>query len=306
MLLLLYALRQTGAPGQFICCIQQERTTRIVRLCRTYQFGNIDAYRLGWSLAGPPMMTTHFFTLGNVMIDTGQAHMEKEAIGIAEQKKIRKVFLTHHHEDHTGNAAAVKTVLDAEVFGHELTIKKMARRFNILPYQKYVWGKSTPLEIAPIPEIIDTELGEMTAIHTPGHSKDHTAYFIADTGILFSGDLYLSDRIKYFRADEDMGSQIGSLKNILHLDFDMLLCSHFPKLKNGKTHIRNKLQFLEELYGNIIDSWEKGYPEKQILKKLGLKEQYFVKYFCFGNVSMLNGIRSAIRYHTSREKLTTA
>lgn len=270
-----------------------------MRVCKTYHFGEITAYRMGWSLIGPPMMTTHFFILGKLMVDTAQAHMQKETVEIARRSGIKKIVLTHHHEDHTGNAAAVKDAQNAKVYGHELTIKKMAQRFNIFPYQKYVWGKSTPLAICPLPKKIETRLGEMIPIHTPGHAKDHTSYFIPDAGILFSGDLYLADRIKYFRADEDMGSQIESLKKVLKLNFDILLCSHFPRLENGKMHIRNKLQFLEDLYGNIIQAWEQGCPEKQILQRLGLEEQHFVKYFCFGNVSMMNGIRSAIRHHVS-------
>ena len=60
-----------------------------------------------------------------------------------------------------------------------------------------------------------------------------------------------------------------------------------PKLEHGKNRIENKLAFLEELYGNIIRFWEKGYSEKQIFSALKLKEDYFIKYFCFGNVSLI-------------------
>ena len=96
-----------------------------------------------------------------------------------------------------------------------------------------------------------------------------------------------------------MGTQILSLKKILELDFDILLCSHYPKLENGKRRIKSKRAFLEELHGNIIKFYEKGYSEKQIFKVLKLKEDYFVKYFCFGNVSMLNGVRSVLRHYIS-------
>jgi len=141
----------------------------------------------------------------------------------------------------------------------------------------------------------------MVFVHTPGHSKDHTAFFLKDAGVLFSGDLYLADKIKFFRSDEDLGAQIRSLKKILKLDFDMLLCCHYPKQEQGKKRIQNKLAFLEELYGNIIRFWEKGYSEKQIFSALNLKEDYFIKYFCFGNVSMINGVRSAVRHYETKK-----
>ncbi len=239
------------------------------------------------------------------MIDTGQSHMQKEVLKIAEGHQIKRILLTHHHEDHSGNAAAIKQSSGAKVYGNELTKEKMSTLFPILHYQKYVWGKATPLNIELIPEIINTDLGDIVPVHTPGHSKDHMAFFLKNEGVLFSGDLYLADEIKFFRSDEDLDTQIVSLKKILKLDFDILLCSHYPKLKNGKNRIKNKLAFLEELKGNIIKLWEKGLSEKQIFKVLNLKENYFIKYFCFGNVSMINGVRSSIRqYKTNKEERT--
>jgi len=268
-----------------------------MRVCEYTDFKGIKGFKLGWSFLGPPLMTVYCYVFGDLMVDAGQSHMQQQVLEIAAANKIKRIFLTHHHEDHSGNAAAIRKVSGAEVFGHPLTKEKMKTRFSILPYQKYVWGKATPLKLKILPEKIETVLGDMVSVHTPGHSRDHMVYWLEKEGVLFSGDLYLADKIKFFRSDEDMGIQIESLKKILRLEFHTLLCSHYPKLKHGKKRIRTKLGFLEDLYGNIIMLWEKGYPEKQIFKILKLKEDYFIKYFCFGNVSMINGVRSAVRHH---------
>jgi len=75
------------------------------------------------------------------------------------------------------------------------------------------------------------------------------------------------------------------------------------KARTREKSDRKKLGFLEELYGNTIRFWEKGYSEKQIFSALKLKEEYFTKYFSFGNVSMINGVRSAVRhYETKNDK----
>ncbi len=271
-----------------------------MRLVKAHRFNPVKAYELGWSLFGPPLMTTHFYVIGDVMVDTGQSHMRKEALKIASVHRIERIYLTHYHEDHSGNTAAIVKNLDAMVCGHPGTAEMMAAPFNIFFYQKYMWGKAEPVKVETVPDIIETELGLMEPVHTPGHAEDHICYFLKDEGILFSGDLYLGDKIKYFRSDEDMGSQIQSLNKVLSLDFDALLCGHAPKQKNGKKHIRNKLNFLNDLYGNIIRLWEKGIPEKRILSILNLKEEYFIQSFCMGDVSMINGIRSAVRHHTSK------
>ncbi len=266
-----------------------------MRLIKTHRFGDVEGYELGWSPFGAPMMTVYLYVVDDLMIDTGLHHLQREVVEIARSGNIRKVILTHHHEDHSGNAASLKDVLGVPVYGHPLTVLKMKAKFSILPYQYYVWGRSVPLEMAAVPEVIETTNFRLKPIHTPGHSRDHVVYYEPNRGIIFSGDLYLSDRIKFFRSDETISDQIESLREILNFDFDTVLCNHYPKSTNGKQRIASKLQFLEDLYGNIRRAWEKGYEEKRIFSELGLKEQHFVKWLCFGNVSMINVVRSAIR-----------
>jgi glyoxylase-like metal-dependent hydrolase (beta-lactamase superfamily II) len=259
-------------------------------------------YQLGWSLVGPPLMTVYCYVFDDVMLDTAQGHMRKEAVQIASEHNIKRLFLTHYHEDHSGNVHSIKQELKTNVYGHPITKEKMSSFFKILPYQKYIWGKANPSHVEILPKKIDTALGVMTPVHTPGHSDDHMAYFIKDAGVLFSGDLYLADKIKIFRSDENIGVQIESLKKILTLDFDVLLCCHSPKSKDGKKHIKRKLNFLEDFYGNIIFLHKRGLSEKQIFRALHLKEDFFKKCFCFGDISMINGIRSAIKYYNKKTR----
>lgn len=246
---------------------------------------------------GPPLMSVFVYAFGDVMVDTGQAHMGQEALTIARENRVGRVYLTHHHEDHSGNAALIHRETGAGIFGHDQTAKKLASPYKILPYQKYVWGASTPVDVDPFPEKIMTALGPMIFIQTPGHSRDHISYFLPDQGIVFSGDLYLGDRIKFFRQDEDLGAEVASLKKIAGLDFDVLLCSHNPRREKGKSHILAKLDFLEHLYESIVDLHQKGCCDREIFCRLRLREDHFTRWFCFGNVSMINGVRSAVRHY---------
>lgn len=266
-----------------------------MRFVKSARFGDVKAYELGWSPFGHPMMTVYLYVADDLMVDSALAHMRREVVEIARDKGIRKAILTHHHEDHSGNAAALKNLLNVTVYGHPLTVSKMKRDFRIFPYQHYMWGKTVPLEMAVVPEVTETANFRLRVIHTPGHSRDHVVYLDSDRGILFSGDLYLSDRIKYFRADEVIVDQIDSLRKILSFDFDAVLCNHHPQSIKGKERLANKLQFLEDLYGGIRRTWEKGIKERQIFQELELKEQHFIKWFCFGNVSMRNVVRSTVR-----------
>jgi hypothetical protein len=88
--------------------------------------------------------------------------------------------------------------------------------------------------------------------------------------------------------------QIASLKKIMKLDFDTLFCAHNPCLKNGKQKIKNKLQFLEDLYGNVRKLSVKGYSEKAVIKALDPRNDRAVKWLTMGNVSFANMVRSAL------------
>ena len=94
------------------------------------------------------------------------------------------------------------------------------------PHQRYVWSKADAVEATSFKESIETDSFKFKPIHTPGHSKDHIVYLEEKDGWLFSGDLYLAGRIKYFRSDERLNDQITSLKKVLEFDFEVLFCTH--------------------------------------------------------------------------------
>ena len=266
-----------------------------MKTIRKHEFGEVTAYRLGYAPVGKPLMSVCVFAMGDLFIDTGQSHMQKTVLDIAAAHRVSTVLLTHHHEDHSGNAAAIKKQCNASVMAHPLTVDKLRQPFKIFPYQQWVWGPTTPLAPEPFRSNFFEHHGlGFQIIHSPGHSRDHCAFLVPDRGWLFSGDLYLGDHIKFFRADEKIDEQIHSLQHLLRYDFDALFCNHRPMAKNGKKHLASKLQFLEDFYGRVSSLARQGLDERTIMRQLGLKEQWLVKMICFGNVSMRNMVRSVM------------
>lgn len=266
-----------------------------MNIIKQYTFGDVEAFQLGFSPVGPPLMSVFFYVAGRTVIDTAQRNMQKYVLELLKNKKPARLLLTHHHEDHSGNAAAISQMHHIPVMGHPLAAKKMDAPFRILPYQHYIWGRTTPVNIRPLSSAIETGRFRFKPIHTPGHSKDHTVYLEAQKGWLFSGDLYLGDKIKFFRSDERITDQISSLKTVLEFDFESLFCGHRPCTKNGKTHLKNKLDFLENFYGNVLMLMQKGISEKEIIRKMGNGADRKVKWVTMGNASFANMVRSVIR-----------
>lgn len=250
--------------------------------------------RLGYGPIGSPLMSVWMYELDGLVIDTGQHHMAKAVKRLLPEKKISRIALTHHHEDHSGNAAMLSAAYAIPVMAHTPAAAKLKRGFAIRPYQYLVWGKAPSVDVLPLTGVIETDRFALTSIKTPGHSRDHTVFLEKKRGWLFAGDLYLGERIKYFRSDERLDDQIRSLKKVLQFEFDVLFCAHNPCLTNGKSKIKNKLQFLEDFYGQVKTLAAKGFNEKSIIKALDPATDRFIKWFTMGDVSFSNMVRSAM------------
>ncbi len=255
----------------------------------------VTALELGYGIIGRPLMNVYCYLIGDTLIDCGQTKLAGEMRSFVSAHRIKQLLLTHHHEDHSGNAAMIANQCGAVVMGHPITAYKMDHIRPILPYQHLVWGKSKQVAVTPLPTVVVSDGLRFLPVHTPGHSKDHTVYLEEQNGWLFSGDLYLGDRIKFFRSDERIDQQIRSIQIVLQHDFEALFCAHHPVLKNGRDRLRRKLAYLEDIVGAVGMLLTKGMPEREIIRQLDRRQDRFVKFFTMGNVSFANMIKSAIR-----------
>lgn len=260
-----------------------------------HNFGDVTGFELGYAPMGKPLMNVYFYLVEDILMDTGQSHMGNTVLSLLNERKISKIFLTHHHEDHSGNASLLNERKNIPVFAHRETVKILSTGFKILPYQMLLWGKAPPVDARELPKVINGERIKLVPVHTPGHSKDLTVYIEKDKGWLFSGDLFLGSRIKFFRADENIHETISSLEKVLKFDFNALYCGHNPKLKDGKKFLKKKHDYLVNLRGEIRELGKKGYSIREIKKALSRKENLFIYFLTFGNASFSHLVRSALQ-----------
>ena len=262
-----------------------------------YEFDGVHYYRFSIYRLGNNVQTVYTFVLDNLLIDTAQRYNRENILKVAKQHEINKIILTHHHEDHTGNVAFLMNELNIDAYAHPTAVKIMGKGYRMSPLAKLMNGSVEKAVLKPIgtEETIQTEHYSLQPIYTPGHCDDHYCYYERNKGWLFSGDLYVADKIKYFANYESLLTQIESIKKLVALDFDTLFCSHNPKTHGGKQRLQNKLQFFEDFAGTVTRYYEQGHNARQIFALMGMKENYLNKYITLGGFCAENMVHSVVK-----------
>ncbi len=208
--------------------------------------------------------TCILYRLGATVIDTGPPNQWRRVRRFLEERDVERVIVTHHHEDHSGNLAAIRRSLEAPIYSPPGSVEAIAGGFPLKPYQRFVWG--TPKRVRPQPIGGEIDAGDgrtLRAIHAPGHSDDMTCYLEPERGHLFTGDLYIAGKTRYLRRDEDLKQQLESLRKVLALDFEIVFCSHRGVIREGRAALQRKLDFLDSLCQRVaaLKAEGRGVPE---------------------------------------------
>ena len=262
---------------------------------KNYQ--DIKLFKLGSNLLGKPRIFVYSFLIDGILLDTGQPHVEKIFLEALGQEKIEKIILTHHHEDHCGNIKAIKKTKGIEAFGSKLCQSLLQKPKRIEPARLVTWGQNRKADIQQLDIVqpLKTDKYSFEIFESPGHAIDQLSFYEPNQGWLFPGDLFVNDYVKIFMRDEDIYQQILSIQKLMKLDFDVLFCHHQPILKGGKQRLQNKLQFLQDFYGQIKEIYLQGKNAKEIMSTLSLKEEWPIKLFSMGQLSRVNMVRSVLR-----------
>jgi len=116
---------------------------------------------------------TRTFVVGErraAVIDPGpdvEAHV-RAVLRLVEGADEVVILLTHGHPDHAAGAARLARLLGAPVVGAGPVERALADG-----------------------EAVSTDLGDLVALHTPGHDPDHLCFHWPERAALFAGDLVL-------------------------------------------------------------------------------------------------------------------
>lgn len=259
-----------------------------------YQYGPVTGIKVGRLNQG---VNTQFivYHIQDALIDTGPSNQWKHVKPFIESTGARQLLLTHHHEDHAGNAESIAKTLKLIPKAPKLAHKKLKSGYATPFFQRLVWGRLKP--VSEVHELGEKEFlqdgSEVIPVHTPGHAKDLTVFYLPKQKFLFSGDLFIANRLKMLRSDENLYDLLSSLKKALVLDFEVMFCPHGGVIENGKAALKEK-------YDHIIATCQQAQAEKENNKSLEdvtqkvLGDETFIGKLSGGNFCKANLVKQAL------------
>jgi len=213
---------------------------------RVRRYGEIVQLAMARTILGRPLFVVCAYAVDGLLWDTGPPAITAEFRRRLADLEIRQAVLSHAHEDHVGSngVLAARGIVPR---AHALALPALAHPPRLQLYRRIVWGIPAPSTAAVVEPDVATPRYHFRVLHTPGHSPDHLCLFEERRRWLFSGDLFLSPFVKVMRADEDPHALITSLRRVLALPVEVVLCSSGRIVEDGGGALRQKLDFLERL-----------------------------------------------------------
>jgi glyoxylase-like metal-dependent hydrolase (beta-lactamase superfamily II) len=204
---------------------------------------------------------------GLIVVDTknlGDANYTAltDLIKTVSQAPVRYVFVTHHHQDHSGNIGPFQAA-GAEVVVHDGLNKAL---------DTYAPAQGTPVKSkTPYATTRTVKVGSASAeahFFGPAHTSGDTWVHFPDLRVIATGDSFVATAPN---ADYPFGGSVvewvKALDQVLKLDFDTAIPGHGndPMTKADVQAFRDKLNTIVTRGRELV---KKGTPKEQLMAQL--------------------------------------
>ncbi len=239
------------------------------------------------------------YLYGDLLIDTGFAHVRKLICSYLAAHPIRAICCTHNHEDHSGNCGALARQHHCPVylFNHSQRWSEGVGR--LARYRRIWWGRPEDCEIEEMPATIQTQETKLRVIPVPGHSQTQVAFFAEQSGLLFVGDLYITGGLTAVMRHENPFQSIASLRRVAALKPRRMFNGHGLVMDQPAGPLREKADRLEQAAARVLRYHQQGWSEKHIMGQIfskGVGKDWFLRWLTQGEFCRLNFVRACLAH----------
>lgn len=275
-------------------CQDQGASGSVPSVFRPVRQGPLTRILMAPTFLGRPIRQVSAYVFEDLLIDTGPPPTASRLVEWVRDSRVRRVVLTHHHEDHIGGAAALQEELGLPVLAPSNAVPIMAEGLRMPLYRRLVWGgRPRTFRAEPLGPAVEGEGYRLRVIPTPGHAFTHVCFFDEERRWLFSGDLYVHEKVKFLRGIEDVWAHLDSLRRVLALEPELLICDHAGILEHARDRLVRKIFWWEGLADEARALREEGLPIAEITRRL-LGHEEFLTYVSLGDFSKRKLIRALL------------
>lgn len=237
------------------------------------QYGPILRFLMGRTIGEQTVYTMACYLVDGLLIDSGPYHTGEEFLAALQDHPVEHLVNTHHHEDHIGNNHLLQTELGlppawAHPLGLSLIRNPAPWAKKMQAYRQIAWGEPEASQVVEVPNQIQTAHYLFDVLHVPGHSPDHIVLLEREQGWLFTGDVFISERLNVVRSDENVNDMIRSLQDLVKEDFTTIFCASGAVRTDGKKALQAKLDYWLTLKEQCQLLHRQGYTEDEIISHL--------------------------------------
>lgn len=262
--------------------------------------GSVTAIRMARTFLGRPLYWTAAYWLEGLLIDSGPPCLADELVQVVEQLGVEQIVVTHRHEDHTGGLDALhRRFPAAPIRAAEMTIPFITepRRLGQRLYQRFLWG--APKAVAAVEALglrVQTDSFSLRVVETPGHSRDHVAFFEPRQRWLFSGDAFIGGRDRAWSPEFEMFGMISSLRGLAALHPERLFPGSGHVRRTPLPEIHGKIGHLLTLCRDVSQLDAVGMPDEEIIRRVWGGESS-MRFWTGGHFSAHNLLGACRRYN---------
>jgi glyoxylase-like metal-dependent hydrolase (beta-lactamase superfamily II) len=260
---------------------------------RSSDHGPITRIHLARTFLGRQLYTVQAYLIDGLLIDTGCPATASELVAWCRERDVRQAINTHHHEDHSGGNRALQKELGLPVAAPPQAVRILANFPRLEFYRRVIWGQPGNVTVEPLGDVVETEHYCFEVIPTPGHCPDHVCLFEQGQGWLLSGDLFIHERVRYLRPDEDISDTLRSLRLALALRPRLLVCSHAGLVEDACGALARKIAFWEDLAERGKEWYQQGLSAREITDRL-LGPEDMMTWLSRGHFSKINLVRALL------------